>query len=349
MENWSKFYTPRTIAKEIVAKIPKDFQPTNVIDICAGSGNLLNAAWSKWADVNFIGVDVTSKLDKIDSNWSFHNFDATDIERLNNEINFIQGPRLVLANPPFGNNYNKKKKTSNNHELFNLFKVNRLNRVEADMLISNISLLREGDIFGALLPENIFTSEKFTQFRENLFQLFTVKYIGNSGKFFKGSEVKTRQFVGVFKGLSTKSNEKKNNLSTNSKINILRGIDNSKLIKDIDINKRKKHLEVIHFNNSKGKILNRKFIYLDKNKTYRRIEENDILIIRVGRNTGEIILPNSDHIGKTFSDHLIVVKNVRCSKLCLKSMEVNLKESIKGLTTKYISKSDVLKALDLSF
>ena len=348
MENWSKYYTPHIIAEEIVDKIPKEFYPTNVIDICAGSGNLLNAAFSKWSDVNFIGVDVASTLDEINSNWSLYSFDATDLNRLKKEINFIEGPRLVLANPPFGNNKGKKK-ASINDELSNLFKVEKLNRVEADMLISNISLLRKGDVFGALLPENIFTSEKFAQFREKFFKLFTVQYLGASKKFFKGSEVKTRQFVGIFKGLSKEIHEKKNDLSTNIKLNIHRGIDNSKLIGEIDINKRKKHLEVIHFNNPEGKILNRKFIYPDKNVTYRQIEENDLLIVRVGRNAGRIILPNSDHIGKAFSDHLIVIKNIRNNTPNIESIEKNLIKNRKGLTAKYISKKDIIKALNSSY
>jgi methylase of polypeptide subunit release factors len=346
--NWAKYYTPQHIAEEIVDKIPKEFYPKNVIDICAGSGNLLSAAEKRWGKANYISVDISDN-NVLTSNYNFYQLDALDFISLNKLVKFKDGKRLVLANPPFGSISSSKNKIINNDPLEHyLSEFQQLNRAEASMLISNLTLLRKDDVFGALLPENIFSSEKFCSFRNFFLSLFDICFIGTSNQYFSGSEVKTRQFIGIYKGGRVEISDRFKRIENKREIvKIYRGIDNSKLSNVGDFNDIKNYSEVLHFNNPEGLIISKKYIHNSKLNTTEIVQPNDLIIIRVGRNSGRIVKPNEYHIGKLVSDHLFIIKSIpkKLSKKQLIKAEQCLLNSKKGLTASYISKADVYNTL----
>lgn len=75
-------------------------------------------------------------------------------------------------------------------EIEKFLKIEKLNRVEVDMIVLNLLLFRKGDIFVVFLLENIFIFERFGLFCVLFFVFFYVEYIGDFEKYFLGSEVK---------------------------------------------------------------------------------------------------------------------------------------------------------------
>lgn len=353
MKDWSQYYTPNKVASEIIAKIPDDFVPANVVDICAGSGNLISAAKIKWKNARYICVDISELNETIDSEWIVHQINALNISELKKEIQFVEGSRLVLANPPFG--YNDYKEAivdcTDYYKEFDQNKLTKLNRVEASMLISNLSLLRDGDMFGALLPENVFTSEKFEDFRITFFNFFDIVHLGDSSKYFSGSEVRTRQFIGVYrKNRITENLYSFSKPTFNNSLDVVyRGIDNTKLFDEENLGSITQKLEVLHFNNKSGNISLRKFADLGKLKNYQTVKKGDLLIIRVGRSAGKIIISRPEHYGKGVSDYLFIVRGNSFSKSILKTIEESLVNCRKGLTANYICRNDVLSSFSQSY
>ncbi|MER3374803.1 MAG: hypothetical protein RIM83_09235 [Allomuricauda sp.] len=348
MINWNKYYTPDIVAKELIAKIPQGFYPSNVIDICGGSGNLLSAAYREWENAKYIYADISvlSCYEKANlSNWDIYELNALNKAELE-RIQFDGGKRLVLANPPFGS-------LSNNNNLLLKDKLNfrneakKLNRIEAEMIVSNISLLRDGDVFAALLPENIFSSEKFENFRNLLFSRFEIIHVGKPDKYFARSEVKTRQFVGISKKHTLSKIESSKPVQEGNLKYIYRGYNNSKLITKPKKIENLGLLEILHFNNPEN-MPNKKY-FIDKSsfKNQKVVETGDLLIIRVGRHAGRIIVSNLNHYGKGVSDYFFIVKSKNSLKMEeIYKIETELLKHKKGLTTSYISKTDVINAFE---
>lgn len=350
---WSKYYTPNTLSDGIVDSIEPKFHPVYVIDICAGSGNMLKSAQKRWPNSKFIGVDISISEKLINKNFQernilFHEFDALNIGLLKRKIK-LNGKKLILANPPFGKYYGTAyKPTKGLQKLYQI--ALKTNRIEILMLISNLSILNKGDYFGAVLPENIFTSEKMREFYikfQTYFENIKVEYHKES---FAGSEVKVRTFVAKYTGASKISDFKSNkNINNNisEKYSLIRGIDNTKILPGcIPDNSC---YEVVHFNNLNGDIISKRHINDDGSKLLdKRIGKNDIIVIRVGRNAGTIIIPDQRHFDCLVSDHLIIIKNGRnLNKKSLKEAQSSLYASKKGLTTKYVSKNDIWSAIHL--
>jgi type I restriction enzyme M protein len=358
IKDWGRYYTSPEYSKTIVEQIDSGFRPKSVVDICAGSGNMLIAATSKWPDAELIGVDVKLSPDiqtKSNSylNLSLHEFDALNT-RLLSEIEF-RSPKVVLANPPFGVLplvFSKSKVQNSN--LLNVDEVaNATGRIEAVMLVSNLSILNKGDWFGAVLPENLFSGDKMSEFKSLFFNFFELTSIGKHQFSFQGSEVRTRSFVGRFNGGShlpivKNAGKVEPSKSIQLKYRLVRGMDNSKLISNPRGFDRQLVKEVVHFNNPSGKMDNPRYLVEKKPTDRYKIDHGDLLILRVGRNAGEIIVPSSLHLNKLISDHFILVKR---GEALLTSRQINmlgyeLRNSTKGLATKYVSKKDIWTSIE---
>jgi len=346
-DNWSRFYTPEVLAFNLIQQIEADFKPSHIVDICAGSCNLLKQAQVKWPNAKFHASDIEkiSRASYLPGKFYTNQIDARDITKIRNEFKRKKN-KLVLANPPFGD-INDEVENSIPANLLNLFNSSRnCNRIECQILVTNFAILNKGDVFAGVLPENIFSADKMDSFREQIYQLFENLKVTTHSIKFKSSEVKTRLLTGTFNPTIMHhkyTSQEVNTVKRIKKVNLVRGIDNSKLINNEPSANR---LEVLHFNNLEGKIIKRKSIIGDKNYDSKRIEENDILIFRVGRNAGKIFIPKQKHIGLAPSDLLLIFKDgKKIGKRGLKTFEQKLSKRTKGLTSRYISKNDVYEAL----
>jgi len=210
--NWNEFYTPMTTAKNIIKLIPPRKRIKKIADICAGSGNLLDAAHERWPASNFLAIDIDSSVLSLSKSRNYNIttrcHDAIDFKKLSSYFNrsrkFMGGCDLVVANPPFG--YFRPKGyqdclSSLSHPLDALCReAFNLGRIESMMLVSNILSLKVGGIFAAVLPESFFTSERWRNFRDIfLNDYFEVIHIGRTQQVFVGSGVRTRNFIATRK------------------------------------------------------------------------------------------------------------------------------------------------------
>ncbi|PHR46281.1 MAG: hypothetical protein COA32_12065 [Fluviicola sp.] len=345
--SWSKYYTPKHVAKDIVSMLPQDFNPTKVIDICAGSGNFLDAAVKKWNDIKAVGIDISLNDINKENKYTLHQMDALNLELLSNTIKSnSEEVKVVLANPPFGKlensekYLNKKKKLNSIHN-----EAVKIKRIEALMLVSNLKLLNVGDYFGAILPENFFTSIRLANFKEMFLNEFTEVVIGKKEKYFSSSDVKTRIFIGKYIGSnkSIKLQNIKSKLLIKSNYSLHRGIDNSKLLsaKSID------NIEVVHFSNFKGIQKLERYYPKTKGKERLIISKNDTLILRVGRNSGFSYQAKKEYINKYVSDYFYLLKGIKLNKKEHQILQSVLIKKRKGVATNYLNKIDIMNSIDI--
>ncbi|MCL9807453.1 N-6 DNA methylase [Flavobacterium amniphilum] len=348
MINWSNFYTPIEIASEIVNLIPSDYTPNCIIDICSGSGNFLDAAKMRWNSIPSIGVDIESKSTKTDkdTDTSLTFIKANALDYSNLDILPITNPKLILANPPFGKTDYIPTQVCQKHTLLH-YEAIKSKRIETLMIVSNMYLLKDDEIFAAILPENIFSSKKLENFKSIFLSYFDVKYLGEPKKYFLGSEVKTRIFIGRYLNISSNNItlDKRDNISSN--IIAYRGIDNSKLLKSQVGYEKKELTQVIHFSNKDGDLKLTRYIQKDLFSSDRTVQKNDLLIARVGRSSGRVFKVKKDYIGKYASDYFYVVKNILLdiNEEDILKLEEQLLSLKKGLTAKYLCKEDILKQI----
>tara|TARA_R110002051_G_scaffold201693_1_gene268484 strand:+ start:20206 stop:21285 length:1080 start_codon:yes stop_codon:yes gene_type:complete len=346
MKDWSKYYTPKPVANSIISMLPQEFNPTKVIDICVGSGNFLDAALRQWKDVKAIGIDISLNEINKEDKYTLHQMDALDLELLTKTIKKNNKEvKVVLANPPFGKLENAEKYSNkkNSHNLIHTEAV-RIKRIEALMLVSNLKLLNIGDYFGAILPENFFTSLRLFQFKEMFINEFTDIIIGEKEKYFNSSEVKTRIFIGKYIGSKKKKSQKIQSKTFNkSNYKLHRGIDNSKLFSE----ESEDDIEVVHFSNLDGIQKLRRFF--PKTKAIERliICKNDTLILRVGRNSGYTYQVKKEYINKYVSDYFYLLKGIKFNKeenLILQNLLIDKR---KGIAANYLKKNDIINSIDV--
>jgi len=352
--SWSKFYTPKSLADRIISLIPEDFTPDLAIDICVGSGNFLEAAAERWTELKLIGVDLKLGNVRKKSKYILYQFDALESNELKKRIKFQKSvKKIVLANPPFGKLPPENNEIVKIDDYLNILrkKAIRTQRIEALMLVSNLSILNNGDYFAAVLPENFFTSISFESFREEFLRNFEFYQIGDSTLYFSNSEVKTRTFHGKFRLSSNITCLQNSNLAlskgSNKQTVLERGIDNSKLTSLECLETGTRYSKVLHFSNDLGVIYREKFVaekFISKRKS--QIELDDLLIIRVGRKTGYIHQARKEYVGNYVSDYFYVYKSCKLTLNQIRELSCDLIKKSRGLTTKYISKSDIYNSLN---
>lgn len=329
--DWINYYTPRDITKKLLNHIPKEYSPSHIIDICGGSGNMLIEGSLKYpkAKVTYLDKSVDKQVkNTYQKSWRIFKNDST----CNSTLKYFKttDKKLLLANPPFG--YSEKKES--------IFKIS--NRLEIQILDINISLLKNGDIFAAVLPENIFTSENALDFRNHLMNNFEVIYKGRPKKYFKASEVLTRLFVG--RKVDIKKTRKPRIRLVSNDLILERGIDNSLL--NSKANALLPEIKIVHGNKLENNSTFYCSAHLYKNKPI--IRRKDLLIVRVGRNAGKVIYTKTEILGHGISDNLMLLRDHKILKKEVLQLEQILINSKKGLTTKYITKNDVFQAVNMT-
>jgi len=348
MINWQKYFTPHTVADKIIKLIPNNYQPNLLVDICFGSGNFLKAGLRRW-DVECIGIDEKI-LDEDPGNIKISKFKLNALNQKN--ISFLKdySNKIILANPPFGRLDDDDIVENNCFSELSLLAI-KSKRIEACMLVSNLSILNNGEILSAIIPENIFTSIKLESFRNLFFSYFDILYIGEAERYFNQCEVRTRIFIGIYnqskRNLCNKL-EGKDKRIPGIKFSVYRGVDNSLILKNKSLINKSCFEKILHFSSKPSEGYN--FGYINSNLIKKRkiVHKGDILVSRVGRYCGRVYLIKREYDGYLFSDYFYAITNhnLKVSSKLLLFLESNLKNRIKGLTTNYISKNDILEVLN---
>lgn len=196
----SKYYTPKKIADLIVSQL--ECCPGAIVDICAGSWNLLKSAADRWPSATYTGVDVRPvefplDMGSVQAESIVHDGRSFVIGEV------AQGKRydLVLGNPPFG------------HENLDPLILGGLSalgisqavltgitcsRLEATMLLANAELVADNGTMAIILPDTLLSSERFTPLRLHLSQhLRLVKLLRLPDKTF-GRKNTIHTYVAIF-------------------------------------------------------------------------------------------------------------------------------------------------------
>lgn len=143
MKDYSLYYTPPVLSSFLISKLSIN-SPDEAIDICCGSCNLLLAAKERWNSINLIGVDVLSVSPQSD-------IIVYQDDGRHYSIKTKKRYSLVLANPPF----DKVKAFREYPQLYvGRFEAYRTNRLENEMLIANLRLLRRKGTLLIIVPSS---------------------------------------------------------------------------------------------------------------------------------------------------------------------------------------------------
>lgn len=165
MDTYEKYYTPLELAHKLVDQIPIH-KHSRIIDICCGSGNLLKAAFKKNGTCHCYGVDLVKH--SIENCTTFVS-DGRDYALQHSETY-----DLALANPPFANNIDD----NFTDKLFiNEFSEVQLKRIEIEMLLANLRIIKNGGKLLIILPVTFVIGELYSKIRKALSVENTIEQI----------------------------------------------------------------------------------------------------------------------------------------------------------------------------
>jgi len=172
MEPLGRFYTADAISHLLVSRFNQD-SPRHILDIGAGDGSLLNAAYNRWKNATFHAADIDpTGIAKISNHLPFVRLQQIDglSPGLDRKMSLKVGSvDAAICNPPY-------LRVKNTPETMLMLReagfVNslRLKRLTSDIvfLAQNLLLLKKGGELGIILPESIFSGHEFTCLREDI-------------------------------------------------------------------------------------------------------------------------------------------------------------------------------------
>lgn len=156
-KDFSKYYTPETISSALINLL--SFQDNcKVVDICCGSGNLLNAAKKNNNNIICHGVDISEKAGHLD-------IDLAICDGRDYAIHHMGEFDVALANPPFG--YSDSKQFAD--QLFcDKYDSISSSRLEIEMLVANLLILKDSGVLLIILPTTVVEGASMVNIRKIL-------------------------------------------------------------------------------------------------------------------------------------------------------------------------------------
>ncbi len=347
--DYSKFYTPPKIANLLVDELNIS-EPEKVVDICCGSCNLLTACKRRWNDIELYGVDVNNNL-SID-NVMFENKDGREFA-----IEHTNEFSLVVANPPFDFVESRKQFPD---LLEGDFKNISTSRLEVEMLIANLCLLKENGALLIIMPSSFVEGETYKKFRILIANNYYVESIIKLDELtFGPSKINSYALI-IFKeqhlNRTTKlgySSEDSCNLIFNSTLSYNKMVsgewninknENSPLIL-LDIRRGnvssahfiKKGEPVLHTSKNKDNWEPSKRCLSKKILPSVYAENGDIIVSRIGKSAGQWTRYTGDKVA--ISDCLYRIKDPD-GAIHKKIQGRTYNKAAKGVATRYITISD---------
>ena len=365
---WKRFYTPLPVAR-VMVKLVGDLNPRCAVDICAGSWNLLTAAREHWPDISLVGVDSTPHPDTPCNDGDV----ARTLDGRVFSLECIRGGvefDLVLANPPFG--FEDPGECCQGLPGIECLGARAWSRIEATMLLANLSLMSKIGHLVAIVPRSIITGNAFYGLRSFISRNYSVKSIINLPDDTFGRDVRT-SILSISAGLTDDrvpvyhsdlggTLNQQPSISSASFIagnwlslgiedeqqlpaggQVYRGsISNS----DLDIREGRPVLHTTDMRSLRGgMVLPSRWLPLSA-KIYKialTAEAGDIIVVRVGRNAGAFVSIPQDAHGLLVSDCLLLVRSctLTLQKKALKILESQRYQSdlahlIRGVTAKFL-------------
>lgn len=322
----NQYYTSEAISSLLASMLDVD-SVKSCLELSAGEGALIEPIKSFNEHVRFTTVDLdqknTEKLKKAYPSDTHINGDALDLNLKINSNSFD----LAVCNPPFSTTeITERNRLILGEEFSACFKGSKKIRSEILFLIRNLFFLKENATLAIIIPDLILSSSRLSHFRKLLFNKYKlVRIVECEHKIFKNTEAKT--FILLIKNTENKNPKLEvtyskiiNNEVTNSKIelhkitsppenreknsnaySIFRG---SKSSKECRLNGSPFHhnySNLIDFSSISYRGKSPKIA-----KGFKYAISGDILIHRVGRDTGKTIYLEGNSV--IVSDCIIVIR-----------------------------------------
>jgi type I restriction-modification system DNA methylase subunit len=191
-----RYYTSTFVSDLLVSRF-RQTSPGIVLDLGAGRGSLLTAAYKRWKDAEYYAVDIDREnISASTTTFSFATFRHIDglSPMLSQQINLKVGSiDVAVCNPPY---HRIEKNIYIKHLLVDggLPGSIKLKRITSDVvfLARNLQMLKQGGELGIILPDGIFTSREFFDLRKDLLENHTILgAIQLPDNVFKNTEART--------------------------------------------------------------------------------------------------------------------------------------------------------------
>lgn len=163
--DYTKFYTPPQIAYLLIQQLTIP-APSEIVDICCGSCNLLHAAGKRWKRAKLTGVDIVA-----------HTIPDINCIKCDGRIFALEHAglfSLVLANPPFDFVDIKY----NFPELYEGIPTDcHTSRLEIEMLFANLQMLKAGGTLLIIVPNTLVVGERYKRIRKYLSKNYHIQRI----------------------------------------------------------------------------------------------------------------------------------------------------------------------------
>ena len=355
--DYSKYYTPLPVADALVSLITMP-NHSKVIDICCGSCNLLSTAMQYNPQIDCVGVDVSL----VDSS----KFDVLHEDGRTYAMNHQQEYDFALANPPFGSSG----KDSFSEILFvGAYKRITSSRLEIEMLVANLMLLKEKGVLLIILPSTFVDGASMINVRRviaanhhiraiiemplNAFQPHRIKcraiiiekrkncqgettQIYNMDNKFELNKLSEIKQIDVLNG-----HWSSNNSTSKPTFAICQGTISSQMFSDSGV-------EILHTGKYAvdWKPSIRYMNTLEQDKKMVFANKGDILISRVGASAGQKMV--YEGAPTLISDCLLIVKNLTESERT-NIMQMDLRKLVKGLSAPHVTATDIYKWYSLQY
>lgn len=364
-----KYYTPKLLADALLKLIPER-KYKRVIDICCGSWNLLKAAYERYPEAEFVGVDIDKGVGHLKMASSlFYNEDGRTFA-LNHMEKKEEKFDLILSNPPFG--YLKEEERVFFRSTKKCIDKTMLTkRFESEMVQANFLLAGEGAVLLFILPSTFVEGISNRKVRKEIARKYHINALiklpedtfGNASistyAIIVENVIRREKKVNIYKMEhyenvwmerleKTVDYEKIENGTwinedeeESGKLDIYRGkISSSDFVST-------KGLEVLHCSNT---IIDDVWIPSRRSCAFsvsqqRKARPGDIIINRIGKYAGHWWINHDDIL---ISDCLLVITNVTegiLDKIETISENGKLPLQVYGVTTKYVTAKDVKKIL----
>ena len=350
ISNWSKYFTPLTISHNLVEQISES-TPEHVVDICAGTGNLLSAAHKRWPDARLEGNDLYKESGDQFDVWSQE--DGRNFALKRHKIGKVYD--LVIANPPFG-------KCVSNSQYATTYQIGReathlinSSKMECAMTVASALLVGKNGILATIIPETIVLGETYLPLRQWLgrrFKKFEIQQLAR-GSFDREDLGLT--FLTAYKRNIKQGYTAKQFIKNTPKVKTkLEGIDIFRGCMISSQTTSRGRTKVVHCGGKSsvhGYVIRRCYNSISRQKNQRWIQPGDIIVSRIGRMAGmasiykesePAIITDCIYCLK-FSD-IDYYKKIR-SKILSGEFNIHSKSLARGLGAQYITKQDLYKIL----
>ena len=167
-----KFYTPPMLAECLMQLLPQR-KYDNIIDICCGSWNLLEAAKKQFGSTCYIGVDIDAEAEANRFNEATFLCEDGRTFALKEKKKYD----LVLSNPPFGSIKEEERVFKNLRRKRDIIKGLNNKRYENEMMQANLLLAKKAAVWLFILPTTFFEGDSYLSIRKEICEKYTVDSI----------------------------------------------------------------------------------------------------------------------------------------------------------------------------